>query len=305
MDSLKSFFGGGFCARKISEDTVVFYSNGYDFLLRKERWQKVKYSFGESPSLIPSGKKLYSATGNVLFIERGFSPPRIENGLPIKLCDVSEKQFGHAKIEKPIGFKLKGKGKQGFLYHLYSEGIALDKIKKKTPQEMRKKLVESLANSTRTVHSNSVLYYGPLSLPWFEEELIGDIRYDRESKIVYSPHQLIRFEKLTSNDRTRELACLLYHFDWINSKDTIEFLVSYYGKETSIDGLNRRIENIRKEAVEIYGLGLREHGIFHLREEEKKMLQVKRDRVRSRENRIMREIRDNQKKKMLEDYLGK
>ncbi len=305
MHSLKSFFGEGFRGRKISRNTIVFYSQGYDFLLRKERWQKVKYSFAESPSLCAPEKKLYSTNGNVLFVERGFSPSRIEDGLPTKLYDVSEKQFGHVKIEKPIGFRLRAKGKEGFLYHLYSEGIALDRINKKTPEEMRKKLVESLANSTRTIHSNSVSYYGPLSLPWFEDELVGDIRYGRESKIVYSPHQLIRFEKLTSNDRTKELTCLLYHFDWINSKDTIEFLVSYYGKETSIDELNRRIENIRKKAMEIYGLGLREQGIFHLREEEKKMLEVKRYRLRSPENRTRREIRDNQKKKILEDYLGK
>ncbi len=286
----------------MSKEEILFFRQGYDFLLDPQGWREVKYPLSKSLSRLFNEKRLYLAN-SILFVQRDLSSYRVQDGLPKKLYKLSRQRFRNVKVEKPIGFKLTGKGKEGFLYHLYSEGIPLDKINKKTPQDVRKELVRLLADSTRAIHKNDILYYDPLSVPWLENELTADIKYDWGRKITYSPHQLMRFGKVTSDERTRELACLLYHFDWIDRKETIKFLASYYGKEMSTDEIGKCIENIRKKAVKIYGVGLKEHGIFYLTEEEKKIVQVDREHIKSIENRIMREIRDNRKKKMLEDYL--
>ncbi len=80
-------------------------------------------------------------------------------------------------------------------------------------------LARLLGKSTRTLHNNNILYYTPLSVPWPSNELSLDIRYDLESRTIYSPHQLMKFKKPTSNDRCGEIASLLCHFGWIDWKD--------------------------------------------------------------------------------------
>ena len=297
----QKFFGRAYKGKKISDEEIIFYREDYDFLLNPQKWRKIEFPETNLLAKIFDDKTLYSAD-NILFVQRIFSPHYVKEGSLIKLHDISQKRFRNLKIEEPIGFKLKGE--DGFLYHLYSGGVALDGISKKMSQEIKMGLTKLLAKSTRTLHKNNILYYMPLSFPLSSHELSSDIRYDLESKIIYSPHQLMEFKRVTANDGDRELAYLLYDFDWIDLQGTVEFIRSYLGGGTNENTIDRQIQSIRKKGVEIHGLCLKLRGIFYLTEKESKIAQKKQKHISLMEDRIAKKIQENEKKKILEDYLA-
>jgi len=303
VDSLQSFFGKAFSGRKVSEDTIVFYANGCDFLREEERWKKVRNSSGESSSLITPAKTLYSADGNVLFVERPFSRYGVRQGIPRRLYELSKKRFRGLRLEEPIGFRLKNKGRDVRLYHLHSQGLNLDEIGQKTPQGIRKELAALLGESTQILHNSGIQYYPPFAHSGLDEPFNSDICYVLGKEIVYGPHQFMRFGEITQDGREEELSSALYHFHWIGAEEAVDFLWYYYGKASTRDEIMNSLENVRKKAVAIHGAHLRSHGIFYLTEQEKRLVQAERELLRLRQRTIMTEVRREEKRQFLEDYL--
>jgi len=246
--------GEGFIRKDLKNGSIIYHKKRHEYLAYPSGWKRIKTDW-----LANHRAKLY-AVDNCLFVEREITLEVIKESFK-KLCQLSEKEFDKVGFEEVIGVGEAIKGDPDYilgpdddryyhLYHSYSEGVALNRLTQKTPVNSREnvmrerplyeinpptpKVISSeieniLAKGIRELHKSGVLYQDPL--PTFSY-----LRYSFGNKILYSPHNCMKFSRPLNKDIGKELAIILYTHDYIDNKRN--FLKRYLGikiREKSLD----------------------------------------------------------------------
>ena len=233
-------FVGKYIAYPCAEKDLFFAHKNYDFILnvfhecdgiiREDKTNFLKiYMHRERKENVNQG--WYTPVKNLFYyterevLDLDFV---IDNGHIKRLSGLSKRHFNNCIFEKVIGVKFERKF-NATLYHTYIQAPDFYGLTEETPESLKEKLENIVANGMREIHDKGIMYSDPLP---------GNMKYNFNDKLILSPHNCIRtseFKKLFPRetfdsdemDIARDLAIVIYTHDWITNPE--RFLGKYLG----------------------------------------------------------------------------